>query len=60
LIVAVNDINALARAILRLMGDRVLAERMGRAGRERVERLFAIEKHVEQIQSIYHRCSRES
>jgi len=65
-LVAPGDSQALARAISRLATNRTLAERMGVAGRERVERLFTIEKHAAAIQEIYDRillnagCSRRT
>ena len=43
--------DALAGAILTLARDRERMERMGRAGRERVERLFTIETYVRGIEA---------
>lgn len=47
------DANALAEAHGRLLNDPRLRERMGRAGKERFERLFRIEAVAAQIQDIY-------
>lgn len=54
LLIPPNDASALARAILTLMENRALADRMGQAGRERVERLFTNRMHAQRIQAIYH------
>ena len=53
LLVLPNDANELTQAILTLMEDRMLADRMGQAGRERVERLFTVQIHAKRIQEIY-------
>ena len=47
----------LARAINRLLGDPGLCERMGRAGRERVEREFAWPAIAQQTAQLYARLS---
>jgi glycosyltransferase involved in cell wall biosynthesis len=43
----------LARAVREVLGDRVLAERMGAAGRARVEERFTLERQVASMQDIY-------
>ena len=53
LLVPPNDVSELAQAILGLMENRALAGQMGQAGRERAERLFAIQTHARHIQEIY-------
>jgi len=53
LIVPAGDANALAEAIIELLQDPARAESMGRAGRERVERLYAQSKIVEETISAY-------
>ena len=40
---------ALAAAIDRLLGDRSLAQRMGRSARQRCEEKFSLEAHVQQV-----------
>ncbi len=44
----------LAAAVLRILGDRDLAERMGEAGRARVEAEFSLEKSIRRYQTIFH------
>lgn len=53
LIVAPGDSSALAGAILCLMRDSAILERMGRAGRARYETTFTREKMLSRISGIY-------
>jgi L-malate glycosyltransferase len=53
MLVPLNDISALAQAIIQLIDNPGLRESLGRAARERVLRLFTIERHVAQIQALY-------
>ena len=53
LLVPVGDVSALARALSRLLVDRVKRARMGRRGREIAESEFAVEKVVSQTLAIY-------
>jgi glycosyltransferase involved in cell wall biosynthesis len=46
---------ALARALSELLRDRERAQRMGAAGRARVERLFDLERSVDQVEEVYRR-----
>jgi glycosyltransferase involved in cell wall biosynthesis len=48
-----RDHHALARAIVRLLKDGDLRERMGRAGLERVRRLFSAEQMVDRTLEVY-------
>jgi len=48
-----NDIEAMANAIVRLLQDESLAERLGKAGRERIEENFTLEKMVHQSEQLY-------
>lgn len=48
----------IAAKILRLAGDRVLAERLGRAAREAVIRQYDIEASVEALEGLYVRLAR--
>jgi glycosyltransferase involved in cell wall biosynthesis len=49
-----GDAGALADNISRLLADPALRESMGRAGRERVERLFRSERLCEDYAAFYH------
>lgn len=53
LLVPVRDADALATAIRRLVGDPVLRQRMGRAGRARAERDFSVARVVEATLATY-------
>lgn len=48
-----GDVVALADRVGRLLADADLRQRMGEAGRRKVEQLFAVEKIVPQISAIY-------
>jgi colanic acid/amylovoran biosynthesis glycosyltransferase len=48
-LVAPRDAVALADVIEKLIGDAVLARKMGRAGHERAQELFSIEKNVREL-----------
>jgi len=50
-----RDSAALAEAIRRLLEDKALAASFGRAGMQRVARLFSIERSVRETESLYER-----
>ncbi len=52
LLIAPGDVDAMAEAVMRLLGDDALRARMGEEGRLRA-RAFTIERHVERICGIY-------
>jgi glycosyltransferase involved in cell wall biosynthesis len=53
LLVPVNDADALANALIRLLRDRELARSMGEAGRRRVEDHFSVERFVHAVEGLY-------
>ena len=53
ILVPPGDHMAIAEAVKRLMGDDALRQRMGAAGRARVERLFSWEEAVKKIIDVY-------
>lgn len=53
ILVPVNDPAALAAAILRLVRDPYLREKMGNAGRDRIETHFTMEKSLARLYEIY-------
>ncbi len=59
LLVPPRDPAALASAIRRLLTDRPLAQRLARAGRERVEKGFSSEIRLDRIESLYARLISE-
>ena len=55
LLVPPRNPSALAAAIVRLLGDRALADRFGAAGRARVEQHFTAERMVQETLDVYRR-----
>jgi glycosyltransferase involved in cell wall biosynthesis len=55
LLVPPGDINALAEAMERLIHDEPLRERLGAAGKERVETVFASERIINNYESLFRR-----
>ena len=53
LLVPPRDPEALAEAIIALLQDRERAKAMGRAGRERVEKYFTVERMVQKTEALY-------
>ncbi len=53
LLVPPRDPAALKHALARLIADAALRERMGKAGRQRVEACFTLERNVQATQAIY-------
>jgi len=53
--VPAGDVPALAAGLLRLAGDTVAAQAMGRAGRQRIEQHFSLPAMVAAYQSVYER-----
>jgi glycosyltransferase involved in cell wall biosynthesis len=53
LLVPVNDSEALAAALIRLLRDPQLARSMGAAGRRRVEAHFSVERFLRAIEALY-------
>jgi glycosyltransferase involved in cell wall biosynthesis len=52
-----RDHRAMAREIVRLLGDESLRQRMGAAGRVRVADLFSVERMVEETAAVYARVA---
>lgn len=52
-LVAPGDVGAFASAVVRLLADRTLRDRLGRAGRGRVEERFAVDAHVAAVLEAY-------
>ena len=55
LLVPPQDVEALAKAILRIMENRDWARQLGQTGRKRVEEEFTIEEHARRVQQVYSR-----
>ncbi|HEU4929309.1 MAG TPA: glycosyltransferase family 4 protein [Candidatus Krumholzibacteria bacterium] len=53
LLVAPDDVAGLAEALRMLAADPALRERMGRAGRDRFERHFTLERQIRAMSSLY-------
>ncbi|MBI3600790.1 MAG: glycosyltransferase family 4 protein [Nitrospinae bacterium] len=53
ILVPERDSLEIASAVIRLIKERDLRERMGLAGRKRVEEMFTIERHAREIESQY-------
>jgi len=58
LLVPPRDPGALARAMCALLENRDLAERIGRAGRERIAARFSLERMVAETERLYERLAR--
>jgi L-malate glycosyltransferase len=58
LLVPPDDAHALAAALARLIDDPDYRERLGRAGKKRVETLFGVERMVANFHEAYHRLDR--
>lgn len=52
-----RDTDALAAALDRLLADRALRERLGRAGRERLQREFSLERHLAILEPVLARAA---
>jgi len=50
-----GNAQALAARILRLHGDGALAKTLGEAARQQAMRLFAVKRHVDEVQAVYER-----
>jgi glycosyltransferase involved in cell wall biosynthesis len=59
LVVPMRDADALARAIERLMADRVLAQRLGDAAYERAHEHFTIQRNARDLMDLYDRVLSE-
>jgi glycosyltransferase involved in cell wall biosynthesis len=53
LLVEPGNPSQIAEAILRILNDSALAQRMGKAGRRRAEQLFSMEKWVAETMAVY-------
>jgi glycosyltransferase involved in cell wall biosynthesis len=53
LLVPPRDVDALAAAIVTLLGDGRLRQRMGRAGRQRAVAHFSSARRIEQLEAVY-------
>jgi glycosyltransferase involved in cell wall biosynthesis len=49
----VGDVDALSAAVVRLLLDRPLRDRLGSAGRRRAQRMFGIDAHADRVMSEY-------
>jgi glycosyltransferase involved in cell wall biosynthesis len=56
LLVSGPDVEEISRAAIKLLQQRDLAQRLGRAGRVRVEQNFSADKMVEGMVSVYEAC----
>ena len=57
LLVGPRDPKAVADAIEQIIGDRAAASRMGRAGRQRVEEYFAMDKYIARVLAVYRKVA---
>ena len=60
LLVPPNDVAATAAALNRILSDKQLAERMGVAGRRRVDEYFAMDRYVDRVLATYQRAIENS
>ena len=52
-LVPVKDVEGLANALIKLLSDPALAQRIGKNGRKRVEDVFSLEKQVKSFEELY-------
>jgi len=52
-----RDAESIAAALLRLLHDPALRERLGQAARQRAERLFSLENLVHENVAFYRKCA---
>lgn len=52
-LIPTGDIEAMASAVCRLLDDPALRQRMGEAGRRRVEERYTIQRHVDSVFQVY-------
>jgi glycosyltransferase involved in cell wall biosynthesis len=57
ILVPARDSDALASAIVRLVGDSDLQARLGAAGRERAAQNYSVDKYVSRLDEMYRRYS---
>lgn len=57
LLIAPGDVSALTTAIERLLSNPYLRETIGRAAQRKVERCYASERVIEQLEAVYHGLS---
>lgn len=56
-VVKAKDINAIAAAIIKLIKNPILREKMGKVGQERVKKLFSQEKMIKEFEQLFNlRC----
>jgi glycosyltransferase involved in cell wall biosynthesis len=48
-----RDVDSLARAVIKLINDASLRQRMGHAGRDRVEKEFSFRQRLQRIEALY-------
>jgi glycosyltransferase involved in cell wall biosynthesis len=53
LLVPPRDLNALESAVALLADDAALRERLARAGRQRAQEMFAIDKYLDKCEGYY-------
>lgn len=57
--VPVDDPDALADGIVRLLRDRVYAKQLGEAGRRRMLERFTLQRSIDDLGNLYERCANE-
>jgi glycosyltransferase involved in cell wall biosynthesis len=60
LLVPPNDVDAVVRALDRILADAPLRRRMGRGARRRVEEYFAMDKYIRRVLAVYHEAIEHS
>jgi glycosyltransferase involved in cell wall biosynthesis len=51
-----DDLGALVAALDRILGDAPLRQRLGEAGRQRVENYFAMDKFIRRVLAVYQKA----
>ena len=59
-LISCGDHEAMADSILKLLGDRDLASKMGKAGREKIKEKFTVQQMISKYESLFMNCLKKN